>query len=107
MDRSCSWWNAEQTVIPADYVLQHEQIHFALTEIHARKINEEITKLRMRASSREHAPSVARAHVQLILEAAARELLAESRRFDEQSSTRMDKEAQARWQLAVEARLRR
>ena len=36
-----SWWNPK---INADYVLQHEQIHFALTELAARKLTKDARK---------------------------------------------------------------
>jgi len=37
MDRGCSWWNDETRLDPR-YVLEHEQIHFALAEIQARRL---------------------------------------------------------------------
>lgn len=39
MDRSCSWWNTEQQELPPEYVLEHEQIHFALFELAARELD--------------------------------------------------------------------
>lgn len=36
---SCSWWNPEVPKDKVNYVLQHEQIHFALTELSARNMN--------------------------------------------------------------------
>jgi len=105
MDPRCSWWNADQRRVGADYVLEHEQIHFALLEISAREINREISQLRIRATSRDRAPSLAQANLQNILEAARKKYLAESRRFDEQTSPRPDIEAQRRWRHEVEARL--
>lgn len=38
MNRKCSWWNPEINFVPRGYVLQHEQIHFALHEIEARRV---------------------------------------------------------------------
>lgn len=43
MDRKCSWWNP--TNKEHDYTLQHEQIHFALHEIEARRLNQKAAKL--------------------------------------------------------------
>jgi hypothetical protein len=36
--RKCSWWNPEQTHAESD-VLEHEQIHFAVSELEARRLN--------------------------------------------------------------------
>lgn len=105
MDPRCSWWNADQRRVGADYVLEHEQIHFALLEISAREINREIAGLLVRVASRERAPSRAQAKLKSVLEAARMKYLAQSRRFDEQTSPRPDIEAQTRWRREVEARL--
>jgi hypothetical protein len=45
MDRECSWWNPVPLGLPADYILQHEQIHFAFFEIAARRLNRDAEKL--------------------------------------------------------------
>lgn len=37
----CSWWNREIAKNREEYVLQHEQIHFALAELAARKLTSE------------------------------------------------------------------
>jgi hypothetical protein len=37
----CSWWNQEIAKSREEYVLQHEQIHFALAELAARKLTSE------------------------------------------------------------------
>lgn len=39
-----SWWNPEIQAALTDYVLQHEQIHFALTELAARKLTRDSKK---------------------------------------------------------------
>lgn len=38
MDRSCSWWNPRPVRLPDEYILQHEQIHFAIVEVSARRL---------------------------------------------------------------------
>ena len=35
----CSWWNPRVYHKQRDYILEHEQIHFALTELSARRLN--------------------------------------------------------------------
>ncbi|MBI4767709.1 MAG: hypothetical protein HY787_24465 [Deltaproteobacteria bacterium] len=39
-----SWWNPKNKAAITDYVLQHEQIHFALTELAARKLTRDSQK---------------------------------------------------------------
>ena len=39
---SCSWWNENVSEKKIDYVLQHEQIHFAIAELTARKATSEL-----------------------------------------------------------------
>jgi len=39
---SCSWWNQNVSQEKIDYVLQHEQIHFAISELTARKVTREL-----------------------------------------------------------------
>ena len=38
----CSWWNPDLPASRHDYVLQHEQIHFALVELAARRLTVDI-----------------------------------------------------------------
>jgi hypothetical protein len=106
MDPHCSWWNLEQRRVSPRYVLEHEQIHFALLEISAREINREIATRRVRVESRDQAVSAAQAELTSVLTAQREEYLAQSRRFDEQTSPQPDAEAQARWRREVEALLR-
>ena len=39
---SCSWWNETVSEKKIDYVLQHEQIHFAIAEFTARRATSEL-----------------------------------------------------------------
>lgn len=105
MDRRCSWWNSEQATVPADYVLEHEQIHFGLTEIHARRINREIAELRFRIQSRDEAESVARTRIAELFERATRAFVAESNDFDDATSRTMNRANQRGWMRDVERRL--
>jgi hypothetical protein len=54
MNRNCSWWNTATQGMAEDYVLEHEQIHFALFEIAARTWSEgPPVRIQIRADSRE------------------------------------------------------
>lgn len=103
-DPSCSWWNPE-SLAPVDYVLEHEQIHFALMELHARKINQEIRTLRIRVESREQAYDAAQANLNRVLQRLTRALVAENSEFDDQTSRTIDRKTQERWMHEVERRL--
>ena len=39
----CSWWNPNLAKNGENYVLQHDQIHFALTELAARKLTSKVS----------------------------------------------------------------
>lgn len=107
MDRSCSWWNPSQSAMPADYVLQHEQIHFALVEIEARKILAQSRSLEVRAPSRAEATLAAQEQIDRIARQAPAALLEVNTRFDRDTSARYDPRRQAEWWAHVEAELRR
>ena len=107
MDRGCSWWNPQGVPIPADYVLQHEQIHFALTEIQARRLTAKLRELRLRTDSPPSATSELQGRYNEALEDATAELLRTSTAFDEDTSGRYEPGRQARWLERVEAELAR
>lgn len=110
MDRRCSWWNDRQKQLPPDYVLAHEQIHFALTEIHARRLNARGDELvrRMTAVDRDPHRAIAAAErsLQRVLEEESRALLAQNDRFDADTSLGHRPDAQAQWQQRVAKELR-
>jgi hypothetical protein len=109
MDRRCSWWNARQTLLPPDYVLAHEQIHFALTEIHARRLNERAGELvrRMTAVHRDADAAIAKSQraLEKLLRDESAALLARNDRFDAETSLGVRRDAQAAWQARVEREL--
>lgn len=109
MDRRCSWWNPKDVGLPRDYVLEHEQIHFALFELEARRMEASVPELRSRL--RATAPSAEEAGRQV--EARLREhireridaVVARSREFDEDTSMGHRPEAQRRWWERVRSEL--
>ena len=109
MDRSCSWWNPGDVRLPPDYVLQHEQIHFALFELEARRLNASLAEIEARLHVTGESPEEAalRAQQQLDQELRRRidSILARSRRFDEETSMGHRPEAQERWWARVQAEL--
>jgi hypothetical protein len=108
MDRNCSWWNSKANTADS-YTLQHEQIHFALTEVAARKLNEQAPRVMQEflaeGDSAEEVSSRARSTVKEMIEEANEELLGRNAEFDEDTSAKHDVEAQQRWADEIAAEL--
>jgi hypothetical protein len=109
MDRGCSFWNANDPAFPPAYVLQHEQIHFALTELEARHLNarepELMKRLTVADPSADAAIEASRVKLQALLEDAARELLDRSNAFDADCSLTYHPQAQEKWWKRVQGEL--
>jgi len=96
MDRSCSWWNARSVGLPTAYLLEHEQIHFALTEIAARRLTAALRALRVEDSS-DRAMARLREEYEALLGDAKDELLRTNTDFDRATSGRYAPEEQHGW----------
>lgn len=101
MDRSCSWWNPEDMGLPSDYILEHEQIHLAIVELEARRLNERVpelaTHLNATAPTAEGAVLAAQEQLQEQIRRRMEDILARSRAFDEDTSMGHRPERQRRW----------
>jgi hypothetical protein len=101
MDRRCSWWRQGPCPQPAAYVLQHEQIHFALVELEARRLNlrsEELAeRVRARGRSPEEASARSRERLEAILRDSSGAILESHIRFDEDASLGYRPERQQAW----------
>jgi hypothetical protein len=101
MDRRCSWWNDKAAARAPEYVLQHEQIHFALYELGARKLNAsagDITR-EMAGEGDSQAEVEGRAQRALndALLKATEDLLERNREFDEDTSLGYRPDRQRAW----------
>jgi hypothetical protein len=109
MDRHKSWWNPKLQEVPEAYVLQHEQIHFAIVEIEARKLNAKASELtasmHATGSSQEEVRDRIVKKLDGVIEDALGDLLAENRRFDEDTSGRYEPKKQDEWYRRVTAAL--
>ena len=109
MDRHCSWWNDKAAARAPGYVLQHEQIHFALYELGARKLNAEADAIKrdMVSEGKSAAEVQARAEkaLNLALVKATAELLSRNRDFDEDTSLGYRPDRQRAWLKKVTAEL--
>lgn len=109
MDRSCSWWNPQHMSLDADYILEHEQIHFALFELEARRLNAEAGRLSQTLRSTGVTIDGARRQIQARLEGVLAQsldhVLRRSRAFDEETSMGYRPERQKAWLRRIEAEL--
>jgi hypothetical protein len=109
MDRRCSWWNPKNIGLPQDYILEHEQIHFALCELEARRLNATLRDFTATLSVTEESPQAAAELVQKRvnekIQGQSTALAARSRDFDEDTSLGHEPEAQKHWWARVQAEL--
>jgi hypothetical protein len=109
MDRSRSWWNPTLKDVPEAYVLQHEQIHFAIAEAQAQKLNARSAELtaRMRATgdSQEEVRDAIQKKLDDVIRGALEELLERNGAFDEDTSARYDPKKQNEWFRRVTAEI--
>lgn len=101
MDRGCSWWNPRDVGLPEDYLLEHEQIHFALFELEARRLNRAVPEIEAgldaTAESPEAAGELVRRQLEARISARMQDILERSRAFDEDTSMGHRPEVQRRW----------
>jgi hypothetical protein len=109
MDRHCSWWNDKAAARAPGYVLQHEQIHFALYELGARKLNADADAIRRDMVSEGNSAAEVQARAEkalnLALVKATAELLSRNRDFDEDTSLGYRPDRQRAWLKKVTAEL--
>ena len=109
VDRGCSWWNQAAQGLSPQRVLQHEQIHFALFEIAARRLNGRMLaipeKRWFRGTSAEGAKGAARRFIDHLIHETMQELDEQHTRFDQEVEGGRSWEQQQRWWRQVEAEL--
>jgi len=101
MDRRCSWWNPKTAARAPAYVLEHEQIHFALYELGARKLNAEVEGIKqamvVRGSSQQQVQAHAQQALNDALVKATEKLVARNREFDQDTSLGYRPDRQRDW----------
>jgi hypothetical protein len=101
MDRRCSWWNDRLAGRAPGYVLQHEQIHFALYELGARKLNASVDALKRDMTAQGKSQEEVQAHAQRALNealtSATEDLLDRNRDFDQDTSLGYRPDRQRSW----------
>jgi hypothetical protein len=89
MSRQCSWWGSEDE-LPEEQILEHQQIHFAIDEIEARRLNA-------------RAGDIGKGGLPAMLEAAQKASLERSTVFDYQVAR--DRVRQRQWLHKITAEL--
>jgi len=105
----CSWWNPEVPPERRAYVLQHEQIHFALAELAARQLTRDSREELKTYLAVNTTYKAVQDELRTKLEALTRDTMAvsfeEHTDFDEDTSLYYDPRAQRWWLEEVEGRL--
>lgn len=109
MDPECSWLNPDISGEKLEYVLEHEQIHFALMEIAARKLTREARKeaknfIAIQSTYKETQEEIS-VKIRDMLRTANQAVLKEHTSFDEDTSLYFDPEGQQWWLYWVEDEL--
>ncbi len=106
-----SWWDPNIPQNRTDYVLQHEQIHFALMELYARKLTREFKDNReglpVIADTPEEVKSLLRQWLHNLIQKQQPEILQEHTTFDEFTSLGYAPAVQQRYWLDVQKKLSR
>jgi hypothetical protein len=109
MDRLRSWWNPNLKEVPEEYVLEHEQTHFAIAEAEAQKLNAQAAELTasMHASgdSQEEVRDAIQKKLDSVIRGALDDLMDRNGKFDEDTSARYDPKKQSEWFRRVTAEL--
>ena len=104
-----SWWNPKIPAAKKRYVLQHEQIHFALLEITAQRINREKNHYRkglpIIGNTAMEAQQLAIVWIQEIINSYNKEILEQHTAFDQDTSLYYSPKIQQRWWTQVKKEL--
>ena len=105
----CSWWNPEISPERKSYILQHEQIHFALTELTARQLNRQYREHMMQyfavGNTLEDVKKQLHDEAERISRAGIEQAIEEHTSFDEETSLYYDPEIQQKWSDRVNLEL--
>ena len=110
MDRKRSWWNPNLKEVPEAYVLQHEQIHFAIAAIEAQHLNDSSPELtadmHAEGDSQEAVKNAIQAKLDDVIRGALDRLIERNGKFDEDTSARYAPKKQDEWWRRVHSELR-
>jgi len=96
-----SWWNPGVSSKKTAYVLQHEQIHFALMELAARQLNQQargdIDVIFVFDSTRQGAHEQLQEKIKSLIQTKSEKILKEHTAFDQDTSLYINPEKQQLW----------
>lgn len=108
MSQNHSWWNPERANEPL--LLEHEQTHFAFSELAARSANARIGEISARiqavAKTEREAICLARARLQREVDGVQAEIAARDADFDRETLNGRRTDSSHRWFIAVQRELR-
>jgi len=111
MDRECSWWNPAPIALPEEYILEHEQIHFAFFEIAARRLNRRADQLTRQmetvSTSQQRALEEIHRQIDAEMQRIIEEVMARSNDFDRETSRTYRRDRQKWWRQTVNLELER
>ncbi len=90
-------WTLKERQTPA--LLKHEQLHFDITELYARKLKEELEKQSYSNDFKDQVPQ--------IFNAKKLELDSVQKRYDDETDHSMNKEKQKEWEVYINEELRK
>jgi hypothetical protein len=109
MDRSCSWWNDKADAQPDEYVLEHEQIHFAIFEVEARRLDRQVKEMAestvVEGDTLEDVKAQIEARIQHMFDETTETLMERNTDFDEDTSLGYEPARQKQWLATVTAEL--
>jgi hypothetical protein len=110
MSQNHSWWNPRHPAADGE-LLEHEQVHFAFSELAARHANAEIERIRARiqaiAATPDDAIRAATRHLQQEVDRVQKEVHARNAEFDRDTVNGRLAEGNHRWFDRVQAELER
>ncbi|WP_298236858.1 DUF922 domain-containing protein [uncultured Algibacter sp.] len=91
-----SWYKPERAT---NHVLGHEQLHFSITELYARKFRQRIGKLKVTNTIREE--------LKALQKTINKELAQTQERYDNETDYSRNEENQAKWEQYINAELKK
>lgn len=86
----------------SEYLLQHEQLHFDITELHARKLRKQLAELKIDQLGKDPKSTLNKLYEVIEKERAAMQL-----KYDKESNHSLNKEGEAKWQNFVKKELKK
>ena len=112
MDRNCSWLNRRELAASSyPYILQHEQVHFAILELAARRLNGQAQRWMKEwthtAASSDETVAEGRLYLERAMEALTADIARRNADFDRDTSFTASRSKQLLWFHQIQSELAR